>query len=136
MSFRLSDSPYQSPKTIETQSEPTVVETIGETPSLLPLAQLGLRLLGVMFFGDGLAIMFGGLVFGVLQAKAYTDAGYDVPVDPQSGGWIAQGVPYMALGLYLMLGGNWILQSVFAPSRQRQETELAAEDDRDAPVQD
>jgi len=86
--------------------------------SLLPFAQLGLRLLGVMLIVDGLGALLGGLVHGLVQGQAYAAEGYGVVVDPHSAGWAAGGIPYLIIGGYLVAGGNWILQNVFLPSQR------------------
>ncbi|MDM4019616.1 hypothetical protein, partial [Roseiconus lacunae] len=80
-------------------------------------AQLGLRLLGVMLVVDGLGAMLGGLIQGLFHAKAYADAGYNVLIDPHSAGWAAGGIPHLVIGVYLTVGGNWILRNVFVSSQ-------------------
>ena len=90
---------------------------------LLPFAQLGLRLLGIMFLVDGVSGLLGGATQGMLQIKAYSDAGYELPTDPHSGGWIAGSLPHIVAGLYFITGGNWVLNNVFASARNRHRTD-------------
>jgi hypothetical protein len=113
----LSDSPYQPP----TNDKTSAVEPVPDSDSalFLPYAQLGLRLLGVMFFVDGVGAVFGGAIQGLFHARAYSDAGYPVPIDPHSVGWAAGGVPHLIAGLYLIVGGNWVLLNVFTNSRRK-----------------
>lgn len=94
----------------------------GDLPAMLPFAQLGLRLLGVMFVVDGVGAMFGGTIQGLFQAQAYSDAGYSVPIDPHSVGWAAGGLPHLIAGIYLIVGGNWVLLHVFASSQRPNES--------------
>jgi hypothetical protein len=98
----------------------------------LPFAQLGLRLLGIMLVVDGAGALLGGFVQGLFQAKAYLDAGYSLPIDPHSAGWVAGGIPHLIAGFYLIISGNWVLLSVFASSgrwhtARREDTDDVAE---------
>ena len=102
-----------------------------DTASLLPLAQLGLRLLGVMLVVDGVGAMFGGVIQGLLQAWAYSQAGYAVPIDPHSAGWAVGGLPHLIAGLYFIVSGNWVLHNVFASPRQQN---IAQREDADGLV--
>ena len=111
----MSDSPYRPPPPGHPTQEAESGSAIAPG-SLLPFAQLGLRLLGVMLIVDGLGAMFGGLIQGLLQAQAYADAGYDVLIDPHSAGWAAGGIPHFVIGFYLTVGGTWILRNVFMSS--------------------
>ena len=71
-----------------------------------------------MLIVDGLGAMFGGLIQGLFQAQAYADAGYNVLIDPHSAGWAAGGIPHLVIGVYLTVGGNWILRNVFISSQR------------------
>lgn len=95
---------------------PTRVTSVPlEANSLLPFAQLGLRLLGIMFFIEGVACLLFGLVQAFFLAKQYTDQGYIAPLDPHSTGSCAQGAALLFVGCYLILGGEWILRNIFTP---------------------
>ena len=111
----LSNSPYQPQINDETPAIGSVHRF--DSPQLLPFAQLGLRLLGIMFVVDGVGAIFGGAVQWIFQARAYSDSGYEVPIDPHSVGWIAGGVPLLIAGLYLIASGNWVLLNVFTSSQ-------------------
>ncbi|MEL6104932.1 MAG: hypothetical protein AAFU85_02795 [Planctomycetota bacterium] len=110
------NSPYQPPSSDHAASEPDNGHAT-TSRSLLPFAQLGLRLLGVMLIVNGLGAILGGLVQGLVQARAYAAAGYPIGIDPHSAGWAAGGIPFLVIGVYLIGGGNWILRTVFMPSR-------------------
>ena len=69
-----------------------------------------------MFFVDGLSSIFGGLIQNRFQTQAYAESGYDIAIDPYSAGWAAGGLPYLIAGLYLMVGGKWLLFAVFTSS--------------------
>lgn len=84
--------------------------------SLLPYAQLGLRLLGVMMIVDGAGAVLGGLAYWFVNAKAYWDARIPVPADPQAVGWIMAGIPSLLCGLYFVVNGAWVLKYVFSPA--------------------
>lgn len=83
-------------------------------------AQLGLRLLGVMFVVEGAAALIGSLTNGVMQTAAYVKAGYPVSFDPYSFGWGAQAIALVFVGAYLVVSGRWVLENVFlAPPATR-----------------
>ncbi|KAA5541911.1 hypothetical protein FYK55_17090 [Roseiconus nitratireducens] len=113
----LSDSPYRPPSEKQPAQHADIPPAIN-SHSLLPFAQLGLRLLGVLLVADGLGAILGGFVQGVMQGRAYAAQGYGVVVDPHSAGWAAGGIPHLIIGVYLVVGGNWILQNVFLPSQR------------------
>ena len=113
----LSDSPYRPPPE-KKAAQQADHELAGNSHSLLPFAQLGLRLLGVLLVVDGLGAILGGFVQGLIQGRAYAAQGYGVVVDPHSAGWAAGGIPYLIIGVYLVVGGNWILQNVFLPPQR------------------
>ncbi|WP_144059472.1 DoxX family protein [Rhodopirellula sallentina] len=131
----LTSQPYHPPAM--PNEDPSVDMDRTHKASLLPYAQLGVRLLGVMFFVDGLSSIFGGLIQNTFQTQAYAESGYDVAIDPHSAGWAAGGLPYLVAGLYLMVGGNWLLFAVFTspsasetqddPDDQLQRTESHAD---------
>jgi hypothetical protein len=112
----LSESPYQPPTDQVTPADKSLPG--GDLPAMLPFAQLGLRLLGVMVVVDGVGAMFGGAIQGLVQAQAYSDAGYSVTIDPHSVGWAAGGLPHVIAGIYLVVGGNWVLLNIFASSQR------------------
>ena len=113
----LSESPYQPPNQLS-QVAPEDSSDGYSADTFLPFAQLGLRLLGVMFVLDGVSAIFGGLFQGLMQARAYVNAGYGMHVDPHSVGWAAGGIPHIVVGLYLTIGGNWVLQKVFTAAQR------------------
>ncbi len=51
----------------------------------------------------------------IFSRRLYESQGYAYMLDPHSIGWMAQGVPYMPGGLYLMLSGRWLLTNIFSP---------------------
>ncbi|MFO0817787.1 MAG: hypothetical protein U1A77_07595 [Pirellulales bacterium] len=113
----LNDSPTQQQHTSQEQSE-TNIHSGANSHTLLPFAQLGLRLLGVMLIVDGVGAMFGGVIQGLLQARLYADAGYKASIDPHSAGWAAGGIPHLVAGIYLIIGGDWVLRNVFTSSHR------------------
>lgn len=113
----LSNLPYQSQMDDETHANGSIHRF--DSPQLLPFAQLGLRLLGIMFVVDGIGAIFGGAVHWLFLAREYSDAGYEVPIDSHSVGWVASGVPLLIAGLYLIASGNWVLINVFSSSRRQ-----------------
>jgi hypothetical protein len=136
----LSESPYQPPTDQMAPADKSLTRgdlVGGDLPALLPFAQLGLRLLGVMFVVDGVGAMFGGAIQGLFQAQAYSDAGYSVPIDPHSIGWAAGGLPVLIAGIYLIVGGNWVLLHVFAsPHRPHESSPVAVSDTRQSETRD
>ncbi len=115
--FPLSDSPYRPPSEKQAGQQ-AVHEPAMKSCSVLPFAQLGLRLVGVLLIADGLGLILGGVVQGLVQGQAYAAQGYGIVVDPHSAGWAAGGIPHLIIGIYLVVSGNWILQNVFLPSQR------------------
>ncbi|WP_145167529.1 hypothetical protein [Rubripirellula lacrimiformis] len=113
----MSDSPYRPPSENQAAQQADYEPAV-TSHTLLPFAQLGMRLLGVLLVVDGLGAISGGLVQGLVQGRDYAAEGYGFVVDPHSAGWAAGGIPFLIIGVYLVVGGNWILQSVFLPSRR------------------
>lgn len=108
----LSSSAYQPP--VDDQESGAVHEAAGDTGrKLLPFAQLGLRLLGVLLLVDGTASLAGGAIQSLFQARAYQASGYAYTLDPHSAGWMASGVPAFLSGLYLAFDGRWVLANIF-----------------------
>jgi hypothetical protein len=118
-------NPYESPQV--TPSQPVqprprrIEESSADDERIARYAQLGLRLLGVMFLVDGVAGIAGGLVYGVMQSTIWEQAGYDSFFDQYACGWIAGGVASFVAGLYFTIGGRWVLEMVFLPSRPIQD---------------
>lgn len=81
--------------------------------SMLPYAQLGLRLLGIMFIVDGITGLAGAFTNGTLQAAAYRQAGYDDSLDAYAYGWAAQSVVFLVIGVYFVCGRRAVLRLVF-----------------------
>lgn len=78
--------------------------------------------------------MLGGFVQGLVQGRAYASQGYGVVVDPHSAGWAAGGIPHLIIGIYLVVGGNWILQNVFLPfERPSSSTHVASNEENGEP---
>jgi hypothetical protein len=94
-----------------------------DSAKLLPYAQLGLRLLGVLLFVDGIGAVTGGTFYAVILARAYARSGYAYTWDAHSIGWIASGCPLIAAGIYLMLDGKWVLKKIFSPVSRNEQYE-------------
>lgn len=127
----MNHSPYQTPIRDQDVSNSNVSNP--DPPTILPFAQLGLRLLGVMLVVDGMGALLGGSVQWMLQIVEYSNAGYSTAIDPHSAGWGAGGIPYLVTGLYLITGGDTLLRVVFLPSRQQQ-AEMRAATEQIAPT--
>ena len=113
--LKLNHSPYHPPTGDKVVAKPNSTEH--EAPSVLPFAQLGLRLLGVLMVVDGMGAMFGGGIQWLLQVAEYANAGYSMTIDPHSAGWVAGGIPSLIVGFYLVTGCDTLLRIVFTPSR-------------------
>ncbi|MBW3596440.1 MAG: hypothetical protein KY475_04095 [Planctomycetes bacterium] len=79
-------------------------------------AQMGLRLLGVMFLVDGVAGLAGSITNGAPQSSALQQAGYPPTPDSYVLGWLAQSIAYIVVGAYCVIGGRWVLENIFLPS--------------------
>jgi hypothetical protein len=91
-----------------------------ETRNDLRLAQLGLRLLGVMFLVEGAAAIISGAGHAFLTAKDYAKGGYDYSGDPYSVAILASGVTLFLAGFYFVIDGRWVLRNVFDSASDQQ----------------
>ncbi|MFN3192004.1 MAG: hypothetical protein ACE361_15950 [Aureliella sp.] len=84
-------------------------------PGTLQLAQIGLRLLGIMFLVDGVSGMIGQITY---DATFYSNANYGA-ASFRNGFYlyIGPGV-YMLAGLYFVIDGRWVLRNIFASSNK------------------
>ena len=86
-----------------------------ESPDLVPIIQMVLRLIGIYFFVVGAASLAEDITRSVIEWKRY---GFSV------GGLLSHiGFPrfwgslvYFLAGLYLLVGGRWLIVNVFLPS--------------------
>lgn len=83
---------------------------------LIPFAQLGLRLLGVMFVIDGGAAIGGAVVHVIAHWRLYMYSLDSVVSDPQTIAWVTSGLVQFFLGFYLVVDGRWVLRNVFLPA--------------------
>jgi len=117
----MSDSnPYESPSTAVPQDSGPLPNENPPSPTddrqIARYAQLGLRLLGVMFIVDGIAGFIGSITNGATQSSALQQAGYPPMADPYVFGWATQSIAYILIGAYCIVGGRWLLEMVFLPA--------------------
>lgn len=108
-------NPYDPP-THTVSPEPRFAEPSELDVRIARYAQLGLRLIEVMIFFEGLAALLGSVIYGGLVAMEYGIAGYAPLPDSYTYGWFASSLACVLLGLYLMVGGRWVLESVCLPA--------------------
>lgn len=102
-----------SPKESSPATSATALAT--DTVTLLPWAQLGLRLLGIYFFIEGVCGFIGNVLIAFILNWQYTLAGYESPVDAGSAGGGTISLLYTFVGFYLLLDGSWLLRNIFTP---------------------
>jgi hypothetical protein len=117
-------NPYDPP-THTAWPEPRFIEPSELDVRIARYAQLGLRLLGVMLFFEGFAGLIGSVLYGGLVAMEFGVAGYAPLPDSYTYGWFVSSLACMLFGLYLMVGGRWILESVFLPAGVRVERQVS-----------
>jgi hypothetical protein len=79
-------------------------------------AQLGMRLLGVMFVLEGLVGLTGSIVYAVIYAIALERSGYDpTHLDAYACGWFASSFVAAVVGFYLITDGRRLFELVFLP---------------------
>jgi hypothetical protein len=117
-------NPYDPP-THTASPEPRFIEPSELDVRIARYAQLGLRLLGVMLFFEGFAGLIGSVLYGGLVAMEFGVAGYAPLPDSYTYGWFVSSLACMVFGLYLMVGGRWILESVFLPAGVRVESQVS-----------
>lgn len=93
---------------------------------MIRFAQLGLRLLGVMFFVEGVAGVVGSIIYYAWEASLFRDAGYESNPDPYAFGWFAASAISLVAGFYCVTNGRWILEMVFLPSSDESDSEYDA----------
>ena len=120
-------NPFKSPHTASHQEpaahDAEAAQHSTEAGRIARYAQPGLRLLGVMFIVDGIGGVVWGLTYGKMQASAMRPAGYAAELDPYAIATAVQSVAYIAIGLYCVIGGRWVLEMVFLPSASPREAE-------------
>lgn len=119
-------NPYEAPIAAARQgAEPVQVPNppyaSGDDEKIIRYAQLGLRLLGVMFLVDGAGGMIGSIVYAATLSTALQRAGIETLPDAYTFGWFASSVASLVAGFYFVIGGRWVLEKVFlSPSRTSQ----------------
>jgi len=108
----MNENPYLSPEENPPGgNEPTTSSGV-PFPNYVPIVQLALRLLGVYIFAAGVSNLiqnFGDLVFWGSQIDDIT------AYLPNYGGAILGNVFYAGVGAYLMVGGRWLIETIFLP---------------------
>ena len=82
---------------------------------LIRYAQLGLRLLGVMFFVEGVAGVIASLIYGGLLIYSYGISPESL-YDSYLWAWFAGSAPLIIAGLYFVTSGRWVIEKVFMPA--------------------
>lgn len=91
-------------------------ETHAESEDLRQIvrfAQLGLRLLGILFIVDGVSGLLSNLAY-----QAFFDARIDRSTEvSKAAAWSVYAMygTYLIAGLYLVMDGRWVVQNVFTP---------------------
>jgi hypothetical protein len=112
-------------------SSPSLTSIAELDSRLLRYAQLGLRLIGVMFVFEGVAGLCGSLVYMVMYALALARGGYDSSLpDAHSCGWFASSFVTTVFGYYLISDGRKIVELVFVSQHPAFEAGHVAGDDR------
>jgi hypothetical protein len=114
------ENPYEAPIAADPEdSSPRQMDTGPTAPDssgIAQYAQLGLRLLGVMFVIDGSAGLIGSAFHGAMQSSELQQSGYPPMPDPYTFAWAGQSIAYLVVGIYCVVGGRWVLENVFLPS--------------------
>lgn len=85
-----------------------------EAQNLIPILQMILRLFGVYFFVIGVAGIADDLsqTYLLWQHDDFSSFYFDYLVTPRLWGDLV----YLFAGLYLLMGGHWLISKVFLPS--------------------
>lgn len=117
------DSPG-NPTVVQCQPTPS-----GEAGESLRWAQLGLRLLGIMFVVNGAS---GFASAGIRLAVQLADARYEgfwVAWDLYTMSEVASATVSVAAGLYFAADGRWVIEKVFLPARPASSVEPDAREE-------
>lgn len=113
-------NPYQAPN--RTDGVPLRPRSQRPAPldsaTLAVYAQLLLRVFGVLMIVEGLGLAVFSVAFGLATTRDYVAAGYSVQqglFNPHSVGYGCWAVVSLAGGLYLTIGGRWLIAALFVP---------------------
>ena len=113
-------NPYE-PSASATPVDQRASESDGISASdeqFLRYAQLLVRLMGVMFVIDGTATLTFCVTHALHSAYAMQPLGGEFSInDSYVAGWFVSGPVTILAGVYLALGGRWILEKVVLPAR-------------------
>lgn len=113
------DNPFKPPSVIPAaesahRKESRLIDD--DSATIARYAQLGLRLLGVMWLVDGIGGIVGSLVYVTWQRAEIRRSGYEPTLDEYALGWFAASAVILLAGIYFIVGGRWFLEKVFLPS--------------------
>jgi hypothetical protein len=106
-------NPYQASTIKETQSS---FRPSADDVTLARYAQMLLRVVGVWLTIEGTGGMFASFVYAGMQAIILENAGVPFSLDAYGTAWFAGSCATCLGGLYLIIGGAWVLEKVFLPS--------------------
>lgn len=99
------------------RSQPSTA-TFPTTYDLLPSIQIVLRLLGIYFFvvgASGMVQDIAGVI--MLWREHVSEYGVGMLLDYLFPATFYGSLAYAVAGLYLMIGGRWVIENVFLPPR-------------------
>ncbi len=115
-------NPYQAPNRadgISTVIRRPLPSASSESTKLALYAQMLLRVFGVLLIIEGIGLAVFAIAFGVVQSRDYVASGYTAYqglFNPYSVGYGCWGAVSLGGGLYLTIGGRWLIQALFVPS--------------------
>jgi len=113
------DNPYEPPKIEEPKADIRAdrddSSQVSEDKKIARYAQLGLRLIGVMFVVQGIASLLFSATYWAMHKAVLHSEGIESTPDVYSTSNFMFGAAYLFSGLYLVLGGRWLIETVFLP---------------------
>ena len=82
------------------------------------LAELGIKLLGLMFIVDGISLLISNAIMLVLYDKEYRAADLGSFMEPGSVAGIGQSFVYLLAGVYLLTKGKTVIELILMTDRK------------------
>jgi hypothetical protein len=114
-------NPYQTPNRTDglpAQTRRPFEPAEVESTKIVLYAQMLLRVLGVLLVIEGIGLTLFAIAFGVVTTRDYVESGYTVYqglFNAYSVAYGCSGLVSLSGGLYLTMGGRWLIAALFVP---------------------
>jgi hypothetical protein len=77
-----------------------------------------------MFVVEGIGGTLGSLAYACFQPSPLLETSNELYFDPYALGWIASSLAVLFAGVYLVVGGRWVLEAIFLPPSHTDDQEV------------